>query len=423
MKKYKRSPYAFLIASFFTLTTVACELNVGLLSDSNLSFVFVAAEKGAENLLQIVHDDLSFSAHCELTPTVMEGVDRFTLVKDKKEVKLMHTPAYAQNAYCLRTYPFSQDLVDIAHHISDTICYEISYKEGISCTKILYSKQQKGSDEYGQLKWHSEIWQCDYDGRRHEKLTDHDAYSITPIFMRGAKQTRLGQFLFVSYVLGQSKIFLHGQPMTSPFISLSGNQFLPACAPSGDKIAFISDISGRVDLFIQHIDPLTLKPTSKPVQVFSAKGAVQASPSFRPDGKKIAFVSDHEKTPRIYIIDTPGPKGARGSRYFCLSRKYRENTNPSWSPDGKKIAYSAKIEGVRQIVIYDFLKREEEQVTFSPIHKENPSWSPTSEHLVFNTIEGNTSELFTFHLKQKKLVQITSGPHKKHYPDWSPYRK
>ena len=404
-----------------SLTTQANELSVGLLSDDNTSFVFVDGDPSITNIITTIKNDLSFNGYTALAPKKVTGIDYFEIKKEGNELKLLHTPPFSQNAYCIRTYNLQDNPLHTAHKIADSICYESTYKEGIACTKIIYSKQIKSSNEKGETVWQSEIWQCDYDGGQDERLSFDNTYSINPVFMHTPHVNRLPPFLFVSYKLGESKIVMHQDMSHTPFVQLSGNQLLPSCSPSGDKIAFISDISGHIDLFVQHINPKTLTSSSKPIQVFSVAGAVQASPSFRPDGKKIAFVSDHEKTPRIYIIDTPGLKGVRNNRYFCLSHKYRENTSPSWSPDGKKIAYSAKIDGVRQIVIYDFIKKEEIQVTFSGKHKENPSWSPTSGHLVFNTIEGNTSELFTFNLKQNKLVQITSGPHKKHYPNWSPY--
>lgn len=375
---------------------------------------------------RIVQDDLLFSNYFSLPSRRSETVDTFTLKKEGKEVHLMHTPPFCSSYNKVANYSLGtlEQNRATAHAIADKICADVASKQGIADTKILYSKQIHNENSAGETKWFSETWQCDYDGKKHTQLSKRDIYSITPVFLQRAGCSVDNKFLFVSYAYGEAKIFLSSAADLEPFISLSGNQMLPSCSFQGDKIAFISDISGHVDLFIQYIDPHTLKPSSKPIQVFSVAGSVQASPSFRPDGKKIAFVSDHEKTPRIYIIDVPSPLGSRQTgRYFCLSRKYRENTNPCWSPDGRKIAYSAKIDGIRQIVIYDFIKKEEKQISSSPVHKENPCWSPSGEHLVFNTIAGNASELFTFNLKQEKLVQITSGPHKKHYPNWGPYTK
>ena len=175
--------------------------------------------------------------------------------------------------------------------------------------------------------------------------------------------TREGKFLYVNYKKGQPKLYIASlnAERGKPFISLRGNQLLPTLSPKGDLLAFISDASGRADLFVQ-LFSRNLGPVGKPIQVFSYPRSVQASPTFRPDGKKIAFVSDKEGTPRIFLIDTPYPGRKTSSRPICLTKQYRHNTCPAWSPDGTKLAYSAMIDGIRQIVIYDFLTQEENSV-------------------------------------------------------------
>ena len=97
----------------------------------------------------------------------------------------------------------------------------------------------------------------------------------------------------------------------------------------------------------------------------------------------------------------------------------RDNTSPSWAPDGKKIAYSSLTNGIRQIWIYDFSTREENQLTFGKFHKENPCWAPDSLHIVFNTADTDSSDLFIIDLIEKTPIKITHGPGKKHYPCWS----
>ena len=103
---------------------------------------------------------------------------------------------------------------------------------------------------------------------------------------------------------------------------------------------------------------------------------------------------------------------------ICITKKYRQNTCPCWSSDGKKLAYSAMIKGVREIVIYDFLKKQEEQLTFGGLHKENPCWAPNNTHLVYNTVGSQESELFLIDIRQKKEHQVSYGPGRKHYPVW-----
>lgn len=160
-------------------------------------------------------------------------------------------------------------------------------------------------------------------------------------------------------------------------------------------------------------------PTAR--QIFTAKGSANASPTFSPDGKRIAFVSDKDGSPKIYVMPIPavGVK-AKDLKSQLISKRCRENSAPSWSPDGKKIAYCAKTDGVRQIWVYDFETGRERQLTKGNAIKENPTWASNSLHLLFNAKEGEQTEIYLINLNQPKAVKITSGAGMKFFPSWEP---
>ncbi len=294
------------------------------------------------------------------------------------------------------------------HKLSDAIVKLLFNKEGVANSRILYSVQASPQD----TKWRSEIWECDFDGKNIRQVTKEESYSITPVLIPSGNG-----FLYVCYKTGQPKIYRAGLKSRTGerILDIRGNQMLPAISPKRDKMAFICDASGRADLFVQLLGADgTLQ--GKPSQLFSYPGSTQGSPTFSPDGLKIAFVSDKDGSPRIYLISsTPGVGRAQP---VLLTKINRENTCPSWSPDGTKLAYSAKSNGVRQIWIYDFAMREERELTSGPGNKENPVWAPDSLHIVFNSTDPSSSELYIVNLNQSETIKISQGPGKKHYPTW-----
>lgn len=305
----------------------------------------------------------------------------------------------------------------LIHKLADQVQKDLFGREGIASLQIIYSQRVKNPDPKSH-DWISEIWVCDADGQNERQITHEKSYCLSPAFLPSSKSDDLA-FTYVSYKIGQPKIYRAtlSQPQGQMLISLRGNQALPALNRTGNQIAFITDVAGRPDLFLQNLDAQG-HMQGKARQLFSSPRATQASPTFSPDGKQIAFVSDKDGPPRIYVLPILSVKETQKPQPRLLTRKNRENTSPAWSPDGTKLAYSAKVDGVRQIWIYDFQTEEEVALTTGPENKENPSWAPDSLHLVYNTESDDTCELYLINTQDPEPVQISKGPGQKRFASW-----
>lgn len=304
------------------------------------------------------------------------------------------------------------------HKFSDEFLSEFLGKKGIAQSSIIYTIRRDNPDRNG-IPWLSEIWTCDYDGENCRQLTFENSYCVTPVSLPGTYNNGIPSFLYVTYKKGIPKIYINSEGKGEPFVQLRGNQLLPSLSLNNDQIAFISDAAGRADLFLQNLDSKR-KPLGKPRQLFSAPRATEASPTFSPDGKKLAFVSDKDGTPRIYIIQIPAQENENLMPYAQLiTTKNKNNVTPAWSRDGKKLAFCANNNGPRELWIYDFETNEERQVTFGKENKENPCWSDDNLHIVYNTEDGNISELYIINLNNPKPVKISSGMGQKRFPAWA----
>jgi TolB protein len=308
----------------------------------------------------------------------------------------------------------------LIHRLADAIHKNFLGTEGIASTHILYTlRNQIGKDS---TQWVSEVWEADYDGANPRQLTHERSYCVMPIYLPPKSGFTTGGFLYVSYQMGQPKIYISSlkEGVGRRLLYLRGNQLMPALASKRDKVAFISDITGNPDLFLQPFNPET-GIIGKPQQIFSARQATQGSPTFSPNGNQIAFVSNKDGSPKIYVIGVPRPgTSLKEIKATLITKRNRENSAPAWSPDGTKLAYCARSTTDRQIWIYDFNTKQEKQLTKGAGHKENPSWAPNSLSLVYNTSNQDTSELFLINLLQEESVQISSGRGEKRFPNWEP---
>lgn len=308
----------------------------------------------------------------------------------------------------------------IIHSIADSMHEALFNTRGVCDTRILYTvRTRTGSNS---SEWVTEVWEADYDGANARKITRHAGLCVTPTYVPAPPGERCRNLLYVCYQVGQPKIYAASADSgeAKRLTYMRGNQLMPVISPKNNLIAFISDITGNPDLFVQEFS-IEEGLIGKPRQIFCAPQAAQGTPTFSPDGKQLAFVSNKDGTPRIYILAIPRAGASiKEIKPQLISKQNRNNTCPAWSPDGTKIAYSATVSGTRQICVYDFATGKETQLTDGYGHKENPAWAPDSLHLMFNSSTETASDLFLINLNQKKAVKITSGPGEKRFPAWEP---
>src|SRR6201988_4327831 len=126
-------------------------------------------------------------------------------------------------------------------------------------------------------------------------------------------------------------------------------------SPDGKSIAFISNMSGRNNLWIVPADG------GFPVQL-TVSDQRQTAPAWSPDGKWIAYQSDYDGDEQwdIFIVS---PK--TGQVVNLTNTREVAEEDPTWSPDGRYLAYMVKpkTSSVFEIDVYDTVLRNVKHIT------------------------------------------------------------
>ena len=171
----------------------------------------------------------------------------------------------------------------------------------------------------------------------------------------------------------------------------------PVYSPDGRRIAYISDASGREEIYVGATDG------AGQAEKISDVDALKLGFSWSPDSKAIAYVSSDARL-RRYDLDSKKTIELVSSRYGNIS-------SPVWSPDGKWIAYS-RPDYVRTNDVYlvPSMGGEERKVTFDSYNDGSPHFGPNGRKLYFIRGEGfggrggggGTSQIYAITLEREE---------------------
>ena len=102
------------------------------------------------------------------------------------------------------------------------------------------------------------------------------------------------------------------------------------------------------------------------------KSTSSGSPSWSPDGRKIAFTSDRDGNFDIYVMTADGKNLTQLTNDLLVT-----NVEPSWSPDGRQIAFASDREGYYDLYIMTSNGDSLKNLTQNPAgHDIFASWQP-----------------------------------------------
>jgi TolB protein len=199
-----------------------------------------------------------------------------------------------------------------------------------------------------------------------------------------------------------------------------------AWSPDGRKILFLRaklegvGYSAARDLYVMDADGSHQRRLlrHKPGGFFSEE--LIGSPTWSPDGRRIAFVSNRRKgfDFEIYLINADGS----GLRNLTKGRGGSDSL-PAWSPDGRKIAFVGWRDLEMGLHVMNADGSHERQLIKAGPQVPSLAWSPDGRKILLEQFDKNgpRSDLYVIDANGGGLRNLTRNPAVEEYgPAWSP---
>ncbi len=229
-----------------------------------------------------------------------------------------------------------------------------------------------------------------FDGSNQRSLTSSRDLVLMPVFSK-----KTNEILYVKYFENRPQIFsLDLNNLRSKKVGgFRGPNLAAAVNPTDpNKILLSAIVDSNSDIYELDIaQNVATQLTKSP--------AIDTTPSYSPDGKKIAFASDRDLGQQIYIMDRDGG-GVRK-----ISSSGGSYSKPVFSPDGKLITFT-KIKGGEFFIGIMQDDGSNEKMLSSGYLVEGAKFSPNGRYVIFSKKKGPYSK---DSIPRLRVVDIITG--------------
>jgi len=171
----------------------------------------------------------------------------------------------------------------------------------------------------------------------------------------------------------------------------------PSWSPDGKKIAYVSFERKSAAIYVQTL------ATGERSRVAEFPG-INGAPAWSPDGTRLALTLSKDGSPDIYVLNLSTQAVNKLTKNFSI------DTEPSWSPDSSSIIFTSDRGGKPQIYMVPSQGGEEKRLTFSGNYNARASFSPDGKNLVMVHGNGNDYRIAVMDMTTRSINVLTSGP-------------
>ena len=164
-------------------------------------------------------------------------------------------------------------------------------------------------------------------------------------------------------------------------------------------------LSVRFGVFLQKN---SMKPISYALSVLLVLGIFSAAFAKSPVTAKIAFTSNRDGNPEIYIMNPDG------SEQTNLTQHNAVDYSPVWSPTGEQILFVSDRHGTRDLYLMNSDGTNVRKVFNKLVGRQHPTWSPDGKKFAYHRF--NKLVIYIASSDGKNDEKLTNGL----WPEWSP---
>jgi TolB protein len=154
-----------------------------------------------------------------------------------------------------------------------------------------------------------------------------------------------------------------------PLLNSTDPIMSPSWSPNGRKLAYVSFENRRASIYVEDVS------SGSRILVSQTKG-INGAPAWSPDGRKLALVLSKDGSPNIYVVDLIS------HQLTPITHDWSINTEPSWSPDGRNLIFTSNRGGGPEIYKANLASRATSRMTYDGSYNARGSYTPDGNHIV-----------------------------------------
>ena len=176
------------------------------------------------------------------------------------------------------------------------------------------------------------------------------------------------------------------------------------------RIAFLSQRDGNHEVYVMSVDGTT------PVNLTNHP-AIDNHPVWSPDGTRIAFHSDRDRSSEVYDVYIMEADGGNVTR---VTDGVGSSASPGWSPDGTQLTFQSTRGGALDIYVIDANGANLTRLTDDAYSNSTPTWSPDGSQILFVSSRTGGYDIYSVSPSGGALSAVIEHPTFDGFPAWSP---